>query len=99
VSPEVDSHARINLSRILNELAHRGQKGVASVYDKDVSTVSKWKDTGEFDRIAMMLAVLGLKVAPATSFLVEEETYLAITHIAAKAMANPDAMKLLLLRS
>lgn len=65
VSSGADASTRANFSRILHALADRGQKAVAEVYGKDVGTISRWKDNGEFEKVAAMLAVLGLKVVPA----------------------------------
>jgi len=64
VSNDVAALARTNLSRIVNGMATHGRKGVADIYEKDVSTIAKWLENGQFERMAMVLAALGLKVVP-----------------------------------
>jgi len=50
---------------ILNGLAREGQVHVADAIGVHESTVSKWKD-GDLERFAQILAVVGLKVVPAS---------------------------------
>lgn len=66
VSANVDALTRTNLSRIVNGMATNGRKEVAEIYGKDVSTIAKWLDNGQFERLARLLAALDLKVVPTT---------------------------------
>jgi uncharacterized membrane protein YhfC len=94
VSNDIDSQSRTNTSRILNALATSGHKGVADVYGKDVSMISKWKDDGQFERIGAMLAVLGLKVVPMAWQVMDVEQVNALITMSRAHMASLTAEKL-----
>lgn len=53
--------ARKNLSALLRAVARVGQKPVADAAGVSVATISRWTETGEWQRIADILAALGQK--------------------------------------
>lgn len=57
------AQARKTEALILKHLASVGQRNVADTIGVDESTISRLKE-GHFERIAHILAVLGLKVVP-----------------------------------
>lgn len=63
VSPDVESRTRKNYSLILNHLSAAKQSHVADSLGIHESTISKWKENGELERMARFLAVIDLQVA------------------------------------
>lgn len=62
-SPTTDERARKNLTTILQGLARVGQTSAAEAMKVSESTVSRMKDS-DLERLAALLAVMGLKVVP-----------------------------------
>lgn len=72
VSAEVDARSRKNASTILHKLKAVGLGPVARAIGVNESTVSRMQEA-DIDRMARMLAVLGLKVVPVEMQLVDME--------------------------
>ncbi len=63
LSAEVSARARKNATLILQRLASVGQAALAEALGVSESTISRWKD-GDLEKIALTLAVLGIKIVP-----------------------------------
>jgi hypothetical protein len=94
VSALPNAHARTNAARILNGLATTGAKTVADIYERDVSMVSKWKEDGQFEKMATMLATMGLKVVPIDWQVMDTEQVTALLTLNRAYMATLTAEKL-----
>lgn len=66
VSAETKERSRKNETLILNRLAAVGQNTVADIIGVHESSVNKMKERGDFARLALILAGLGLKAVPVT---------------------------------
>jgi hypothetical protein len=64
VSAEIKERSRKNEALILNRLAAAGQVHAAAAIGVHESTINKMKEKGDFERTALFLAFLGLKVVP-----------------------------------
>lgn len=73
---------------ILQRLASVGQSKVAATLEISESTVSRWKD-GDIDKMAQTLAVLGLKVVPASQKCFEPQYIEALQMLARQALDEP----------
>lgn len=63
VSAEVEQQSRKNLTKILHGVAYVGQGKIADGLGLNESNISRWKEKGEFDRMAKILALAKLRVA------------------------------------
>jgi hypothetical protein len=63
------------------------QVAAATAMGMSESTISRLKNE-HLAHFALLLAHIGLKVVPTDRVCVSRETYLAMSHIASKAMAN-----------
>ena len=88
LSAEQTASARKIASSILNRLASVGQAKVANTLEISESTVSRWKD-GDIDKMAQTLAVLGLKVVPASQKCFEPQYIDALRMLARQALDEP----------
>ena len=61
LSAQQEARSRKNLTVMLKALCAVGQSSTASAIGLHESTVSRWKD-GELEKLAVFLAVVGLKV-------------------------------------
>jgi predicted XRE-type DNA-binding protein len=80
-------------SAILQRLASLGQSKVAATLEISESTVSRWKD-GDIEKMAQTLAVLGLKVVPATSRCFEPTYIEALKMLARQALDSAEDQSL-----
>lgn len=87
VSLPASERARKNLQAVLQGLASVGQAHVAAALETSESTVSRMKD-GELEKIARLLAVLGLKVVPVTVKCYDPAFIESIFHLAKQRMAQ-----------
>ena len=76
LSQPLQETARKSLAAILQGLSSVGQVNVAKALDASESTISKLKSDGDLDRLAKLLAIVGLKVVP-VRFRCEDPDYLA----------------------
>lgn len=88
VSAEVESRSRKNLTRILHGLAAVGQVHVAGGIGVHESSISRWKDNGEFDRMSRMLAVMGLRVATPEHKVMSQDEFNMLMRFAKIGMRN-----------
>ncbi len=91
VSLTVDERARKNLQGILQALSSIGQARVAEALGVSESTISRWKDSGELERLARLLAVLGQKNVGQDRQCVKPDEFHFLTRIASRAIANQEA--------
>lgn len=64
LTAQQDARSRKNLTALLKALCTAGQGATASAIGLHESTISRWKD-GELEKLALFMAVVGLKVVPA----------------------------------
>lgn len=82
VSATILPRARKNETVILSALARVGQIHVSTALGVHESTISRAKSEGELDRIARLLAAMGLKVVPETYRCYPEEQIQAVLTLA-----------------
>ena len=79
------ARSRKNLQVVLNALMSKGQVHVAEAIGVHESTVSKMKD-GELERVAQMLAAMGLQVVPESSRHYAPDEIAALRTLARKGL-------------
>lgn len=90
LSMKGNERARKNLQSILQALATVGQASVAEAIGVSESTVSRMKD-GELERLAQLLAALGLKVVPEAVKCYEPAFIESIFQLAKQRMAQVES--------
>ena len=88
VSAEVEVKSRKNLTRILHGLASVGQVHVADAIGVHESSLSRWKEKGEFERMSTMLAAMGLSVATPDHKVMSQEQFEMLWRFAKIGMRN-----------
>lgn len=90
VNVPASDRARKNLKTILQALATVGQGPAADAIGVSESTISRMKD-GDLDRLAQLLAVLGLKVVPETVKCYEPKFIESIFQLAKQRMSQVES--------
>ena len=88
LSAEQTGTARKINATLLQRLASVGQNRVATALGQSESTVSRWKD-GELEKLASLLAVLGLKVVPVNQKCFDPQYIEALRMLARQALDEP----------
>lgn len=80
--------SRLNFRAVLNALANTGLRPVAEACGVDQSTISKWKDGGEIERYAKLLAACRLKVVPEDMCCFRIKDVEALMHLATQRLIS-----------
>ena len=88
LSDELSERSRKNFSTILRALSSVGQVHAAAGIGVHESTMCKWKDGGELERTAKLLAVLGIRLITDDMKVVRASEFEAILQLAKARMAE-----------
>ena len=88
-SGPIAERARKFASVALQRISAVGQNNIAAEIGVSPPTVSRFV-SDDLERACQVLAAAGLKVVDQDRVCVDRQTYEAMSHIAAKAMANPE---------
>ena len=88
---QLEERARKNEAVILHGVHSVGLEAIAAAVGRDASTVSRWKDT-ELHRLAVLLAVCGLKVVPIEFRCAKPEVIEALETLARAAINQPASL-------
>lgn len=89
VSAAIAERARKFASVALQRISAVGQNNIAAEIGVSPPTVSRWV-SDDLERACQVLAAAGLKVVDHDRVCVDRQTYDALSHIAAKAMKDPE---------
>ena len=89
LSQTTASDARRIEANLLRAVAKVGNQAIADAIGRDESLVSRWKSEGKFAQTAQVIAVLGLKVVPASQKCFEPQYIDALRMLARQALDEP----------